>query len=164
VPSLAGLIVLVHALAGILFFAGLVGRWITLAQAARADDVRDIHAILRVSARFERMVITGSLIVLLLGVGAAIAQGRPLLGPLQGAGVDWLFVSLVLFVSVVPLVPLVFLPRGRVFEAALQEATVAGRVTPELRAAFRDPVVAGAHVFELGAVTIVLVLMLTKPF
>ena len=36
--------------------------------------------------------------------------------------------------------------------------------TPALRAAFHDPVMRAAHVYELGAVTVVLVLMLTKPF
>ena len=69
-----------------------------------------------------------------------------------------------LFLSVLPLVPLVFLPRGRVFEAALEEAEAAGVVTDRLRAAWSDPVVRGAHIYELTAVTIVLVLMLSKPF
>jgi hypothetical protein len=104
------------------------------------------------------------MILLVLGVAAAIVQGRPFLGPLQGAPVDWLFVSLLLYLSVIPLVPLVFLPKGRVFEATLAAAGERGDVTPELAAAFRDPVVRAAHVYELGAVTVVLVLMLTKPF
>ena len=59
----------------------------------------------------------------------AWAEGLPLLGPFVGAGANWLFVSLLLFLSVLPLVPLVFLPRGRVFEAALEEAEAAGVVT-----------------------------------
>jgi len=47
---------------------------------------------------------------------------------------------------------------------AMAEADARGEVTPALRAAWRDPVVRAAHVYELGAVTVVLVLMLTKPF
>ena len=39
-----------------------------------------------------------------------------------------------------------------------------GEVTPELHAAWADPVVRAAHLYELGAVTVVLVLMLAKPF
>jgi len=35
---------------------------------------------------------------------------------------------------------------------------------PDLHAAWRDPVVRAAHVYELGAITVVLVLMLAKPF
>jgi hypothetical protein len=164
VSAIGGLVVLAHALAGVLFFAGLVGRWIALDQASRADDIRDVPVALRVSSRFERMVIVGANVVLVLGVAAALARGVPFLGPLQGAGVNWLFVSLLLFLSILPIVPLVFLPSGRVFAAALEAAIAAGQVTPKLRAAFHDPVVRAAHVYELGVVTIVLVLMLTKPF
>jgi hypothetical protein len=91
-------------------------------------------------------------------------QGRSVLGPLVGGGVDWLFVSLLLYLSVLPLIPLVFIPRGKVFEAALAAATVEGRVTPALQAAWRDPATRAAHLYELGSVTIVLILMLTKPF
>jgi hypothetical protein len=75
-----------------------------------------------------------------------------------------LFVSLVLYLSIVPLVPLVFVPRGKAFAAALEAAEARGEYTPELRAAFHDPLTRAAHVYELGAVTVVLVLMLTKPF
>ena len=57
-----------------------------------------------------------------------------------------------------------FLPRGRVFEAALEEAEAAGVVTDALRQAWSDPVVRAAHIYELTVVTIVLVLMLAKPF
>ncbi len=57
-----------------------------------------------------------------------------------------------------------FIPRGRVFELALHDAEVRGEVTPALRRAFRDPVVRAAHVYELGAVTIILGLMFAKPF
>jgi hypothetical protein len=68
------------------------------------------------------------------------------------------------FLSPVPLVPLVFLPRGRVFEEALTEASEEGAVTDRLRAAFRDPVVFAAHAYELGAMVVVFVLMIAKPF
>jgi len=160
----AGLSKLVHALVGVLFVAGLVGRWITLGQAARARTVSDVRAMLTVSARFERIVIVSSILVMVMGIVTAIAQGRPFLGPLQGAPVDWLFVSLILFLSVLPLVPLVFLPRGKVFEAALDDAGAQGEVTERLTRAFRDPVVFVAHVYELAVTFIVLVLMLAKPF
>jgi hypothetical protein len=61
-------------------------------------------------------------------------------------------VSLVLSLSIMPLIPLIFLPRGRVFEAALADARQRGTVTPDLSAAFRDPWVAYARTFE--AVTV----------
>lgn len=154
----------IHALLGVLFMAGLIGRWVALAAAERSEVLPDTRAMLRISARFERIVIVTSSLVLLLGVATAIAQGRPFLGPFQGAGFDWLFVSLVLYLSALPLVPLVFLPRGRVFDAALEAAGTDGTVTPAVRDAFADPVVRVAHVYELGMTLVVFVLMVAKPF
>jgi hypothetical protein len=162
--DVAGIVVLAHALLGIVFIVGLAGRWIVLGAAARADDLPAMRTLAAAAAPFERIVIVSSTLVLLFGVAAAFATGRSVLGPLGGGPVDWLFVSLVLYVSIVPLVPLVFLPRGRVFAATLAEAEAMGGVTPALRAAWHDPVVRAAHVYELAATTIVLCLMLAKPF
>jgi hypothetical protein len=162
--SLGGLLALTHALAGVAFVAGLLGRWMVLALAGRATNLGSMRTLTAAAAPFERLVIVGSIVVSVLGIGTAIVQGRPFLGPLQGGRVDWLVVSFVLFLSIIPLVPLVFLPRGRVFASAMAEAEARGEVTPALRAAWRDPVVRAAHVYELGAVTVVLVLMLAKPF
>ena len=147
-----------HAVIGVWIIAGLVGRWVTLGQAARSDDIAAVHTLLRLSDRFEWIVVRMPPVVLLL------AQGLPFLGPFQGAPVDWLFVSIVIYLSIIPVIPLVFLPRGKVFAAALAEATDAGVVTPNLTAAFRDPVVFGAHVYELAVIVGVFVLMITKPF
>jgi hypothetical protein len=164
VEALAGLLVAVHALTGAIFLGALIGRWIVLGLAARADTVVGMQTLTRAARPFERIVIWSSAAVLLLGVGAAVAQGRPFLGPLQGARVDWLFVSLLLFLSVLPLVRLVFLPRGRVFDTAMEDAVARGELTGELARAWRDPVVRAAHVYELAVVTVVFLLMVTKPF
>jgi hypothetical protein len=161
---MTGLVVLAHALLGIVFFGGLFGRGIVLAMAERADTLPAMLTLTKAARPFERIVIVIGGVAGVLGVGAALAQGRPFLGPLQGAGVDWLFVSVVLVVTTFPLPPLVFLPRGRAFEAALGEAVGVGEVTPALRTAWRDPIVRAAHVYELGVVIVILVLMLTKPF
>jgi hypothetical protein len=155
---------LVHALTGILFVAGLIGRWIVLGLAERATDLPAMKTLTAAAGPFERIVVVVPAFVLLFGVVAAFIQGRSVLGPLTGGSVDWLFVSLVLFLSPLPLVPMVFLPKGKAFEAALAEAEEAGRVTPALTSAWRDPLVRAAHVYELGATTVVLILMLTKPF
>jgi hypothetical protein len=144
--------------------AGLVGRWLTLGRAAASTSIGDVHVLLGLSARFERIVIPTSALILVLGIATAIAQGRPFLGPLQGAPVDWLFVALLIYLSALPLVPLVFLPRGRIFEAALAEATAAGEVTANLRAAFRDRGVLFGHLYEFAVTFTVLVLMIWKPF
>ena len=161
---LAELLVAAHALLGAVFLGGLVGRWIVLGMAERAETLPRMQTLTLAARPFERIVIWGSVLVLLLGIGAAVAQGRPWLGPLQGAPVDWLFVSLLLFLSVLPLVRLVFLPRGRVFDAAFEDAVARGELTGDLARAWRDPVVRAAHVYELGVVSVVFVLMVTKPF
>lgn len=161
---MTSIVVLVHALTGIIFIVGLAGRWIVLGMSERATDLRAMRTLTNAAQPFERIVIVSSSLVLLFGVVAALLQGRNLLGPLGGGTVDWLFVSLVLYVSNVPLVPLVFLPRGKVFDAAFERAEAEGGVTSELAAAWADPVVRGAHVYELATATIVLILMLAKPF
>jgi hypothetical protein len=162
--TITTIVVLAHALLGVLFIAGLIGRWIVLGLSERATDLPSMKTLAAAAGPFERLVIVVPSFVLLFGVVAAFLQGRSVLGPLAGGSVDWLFVSLLLFLSPLPLVPLVFLPRGRVFEAAMATAEVEGRVTPELRTAWRDPAVRAAHIYELTSVTLVLILMLTKPF
>jgi hypothetical protein len=162
--TVTNVVIVVHALVAVLFVAGLVGRWMILGSAARATELPAMKTLAAAAGPFERIVIVGSMLVMLLGLVAAFVAGRSVLGPLTGGSVDWLFVSLLLYISIIPLVPLVFLPRGRIFEAAMAEADAAGRVTPALRAAWADPVVRAAHLYELTVVTIVLILMLSKPF
>jgi hypothetical protein len=65
--------------------------------------------------------------------------------------------------SVLPLVFLVLVPRGRIFEAAMADARKRGSMTAELRAAFADSAVALARRCEFVSVGIVLVLMVLKP-
>jgi hypothetical protein len=156
-PDLAKLI---HILVAFGFITGLLGRWILLRSARRAEDVETAYRLSQAASPFERLVIQGGNLVLPAGLLTAWAQGYEWLGLTTG----WMLVSVVLLLSVIPLVPLVFLPRGRVFESAMASARAAGTVTPELGAAFADPMVAFAHWYELTAVGIVVALMVLKPF
>ena len=154
-------VVLLHVAVAFWFVAGLLGRNVTMARARSTDDLSTLEELVDLSGRFERlMVIPGSFGVLVLGLLAAWAEGQPL------AGSDdwWLLTSLILFVGLGLLVPTVFLPRGKVFEGALADARQRGEVTPELRAAIRDPAVRNARAAELVVVAIILALMVTKPF
>lgn len=157
-------VVLIHALLGVLFISALIGRWVVLGLAERATDVVAMRTLTTAAGPFEAMVRIVPLFVLLFGIVAAYLEGRSILGPLTGGTIDWLFASLILFFSPLPFVAVVLLPKGRVFEAALDEAERLGRVTPELQAAWRDPATRAVHVFELTAITLVLILMLAKPF
>jgi hypothetical protein len=158
--SLVSFVVFLHVATAFLFVGGLIGRWIVLGLARRSEHVAQIDTLLQVADRFEKIVIPGSFGVLVLGLLAMWAQDRPLFAD----GGYWLLVSLVLYLSLIPLVPLIFLPRGRVFEAALADARERGSVTPELTAAFHDPWVAFARTYEVVAVGIVIALMVLKPF
>jgi uncharacterized membrane protein len=159
--SLIDVAQLLHVLSAFWFVTGLVGRDLVLAQARDEGDVARVSSLVRTAGPFERlMVIPGSFAVLVFGIATWWAEHLPL----WGGGTRWVTVSLVAFASTIPLVPLVFLPRGRVFEGALSAALAEGRVTPELRAALRDPAVAAARTYEKVVVIVVTALMVTKPF
>jgi Predicted integral membrane protein (DUF2269) len=152
---------LLHVLAGFWFVAGLVGRNVSIAQARREEAIGRVEALMTAAGRFERlMVIPGSAAVLVLGVATMLAQGWSLLGE----GNRWLPTSVVLFVATAALVPTVFLPRGRLFETAFEEARRTGTVTPALTEAFADPAVAWARRTEIAIVAVVIALMVLKPF
>lgn len=158
------LVKVAHALTGFWFVAGIVGRAVVQVRAERTTDVGVVKVLVELIGRFDNlMVIPGSTAVLALGLVSAWFEGIPLLGFIQGAHSSWLFASLILFATIMALVPTVFLPRGRIFEAALEEAIAAGKVTDKLSAAFRDPLVRAAHVWELVAIVAIIWLMIAKP-
>jgi uncharacterized membrane protein len=158
--SLASLLLFLHVASAFWFVAGLVGRAIVLARARRSTDLAELDHLLPIATRFERIVIPGSAAVLILGFLTMLAQERPLFTD----GGYWLLTSVFLYLSTGVLVPTIFLPRGKLFEAALEEAHARGQVTPQLAAAFRDPAVTFARTYEAAAVAIVVALMVLKPF
>lgn len=148
-----------HVLAAFWFVAGLVGRGVTIAQVRRETDLGRVESLMAVTDRFEKwMVRPGSGAVLLLGLVTMVAQDRSLLHE------AWLLVSLVLYVVLFALVPTVFLPRGKRYDAALEDARPGGTVTPALAEALRDPMVALGRRLELAVVVVIIILMVTKPF
>lgn len=151
---------LLHVAVAIVFIAGLIGRAILLRRAARSDDVAAAAAFSESAWPFERLLILGSALVLPSGLITAWAKGYPWLGLTTG----WMLAAVVLYVIIAVLVPTVFLPGGRRFEAALTQARAEGTITPELRAAFADPAVAAARTFEAAAVASTVALMVLKPF
>src|SRR6478672_7834725 len=151
--------VLLHVATAFWFVAGLAGRDVSITRAARATDIASVQALIGAADVFDRFfVIPGSIAVLVAGLIAMAATH------LRLADETWLLVALILLLSIIPLVPLVFLPRGKVFEAALGDAVTVGEVTPALRAAFADRAVAGARWYERIVIAVVIILMVTKPF
>ena len=160
-PSLTQWLKLLHVVIAFWFVAGLIGRTVVIRQASRSAEVATVTELMRLAGRFENlMVIPGSVAVLVAGLFTAWSQHHPWFA--QGS--YWLPTAVGTYVASMALVPLVFLPRGRVFEAALEGARNAGRVTPELTAAFRDRAVWAARTTEALVVAFVLALMVLKPF
>ena len=158
--SLASVVVFLHVVAAVAFISGLIGRGIVLDRARRATEIGQVDSLVALAGPFERMVIVASMAVTVLGLLAMWARHVPFFED----GFWWLPLSLLLFLTIIPLVPLVFLPKGKVFEAALEAARERGEVTPELTAAFDDPAVAFARRYEAAVVAVILALMVLKPF
>ena len=151
---------LLHLAVAILFIAGLIGRAILLRRAARSANVAAAEAFSDAAGTFDRLVILGMGLALPSGLITAWTQGYPWLGLTTG----WMLASVVLIVSISLLPPTIFLPHERRFRAAMEHARAEGAVTRELRAAFADPALAAAHVYEALAVAIIVALMVLKPF
>lgn len=154
-----------HIISAIVFIGGIFARHLVRALIKRTDDVHVLASLGLAAGRIEHgMIIPGHSAVILFGVLLALQIQAPIFGFLQGASQNWLLVSnLLLLVGFLP-VPLVFLPRGKEYDAALKEALAAGRVTPALRAALDDRLIRALHFGELIGVAFILWLMVFKPF
>ena len=156
------LIRLLHIVISFWFFSGLIGRWLAYTYARRAADIQTAGTLLQLSDRFERiMVIPGSQVLLVSGLLTAWLSGRSLLG---GAHANWLLVSLLLYVALIPVVVFLLVPRRRHRLGAIDRALEQGMLTSELVAALKDPVVIWARGAELLVSVVILILMILKPF
>jgi hypothetical protein len=151
---------LIHVGIAFAFISGLIGRWIVLRRAAEAQDPETAHQLAEAAGPFERIVIRGGPAIMLAGFLTAWAQGYPWLGLTTG----WMLASVILLLSPLPLVPLIFVPRGERFAAEMAAAREQGMITAGLRAAFADPMVAFARRWEAISVGLVVALMVLKPF
>ena len=154
-----------HIASAIWFLGGILARQIVRAYAKRTDDVRRFAVMSEAAGRIEStMVIPGNLAVIVFGVLVSLMIGAPIFGFLQGAERNWLLVSNIILLLGFLNVPLIFLPRGKLFRAALEDAIAKGQMTPELRAHLDDPVVRVAHAYELVSMVAIMYLMVFKPF
>jgi uncharacterized membrane protein len=162
---LANLIVIVHVLAVFVLVAGVVGRNVLYARAARTTDVGALKTLVDAGSFLEHAFVRGpSLVVLLAGLAAAWARGWPILGFLQGGAINWVLASLLIYLTIIPVIVFVFLPRGLRFRKALDAAIAQGRVTPEVTAALNDGGVAWARRYETVMILVLTILMVAKPF
>ena len=159
------LLLFVHVMAAFMMVAGMVGREITRREVRKSSDLRILLEMSALAGRFDTMLVrTGSTVVIIVGIILAVMGGWPIFGFLQGGATNWLLVTILLVLSIVFVIAFVFVPRGRVYEKALQDAVARGEITPELRASFQDPVVRWAHLWEEFSVVVIVYLMIAKPF
>jgi hypothetical protein len=158
--SWADLAKLLHIAIAIVFVSGLIGRWVLLRSAAAAHDPESAYQLAHAAGPFEQIVIRGGPWLIGAGLLTAWGQGYPWLGLTTG----WMLASVLLLLTIIPAVPLVFLPRGRIFEEELAAARQQGVITPGLQAAFADRAVAVARRWEFIVIGLVVALMVLKPF
>src|SRR6185295_4889712 len=119
---------------------------IVRAYAKRTDNVQRFAVMSEAAGRIEStMVIPGNFAVILFGVIYGLMIDAPILGFLQGASRNWLLVSNLLLLVGFFNVPLVFIPKARLFDPALEDALAKGQMTPELRAQMDDRTVRVIH-------------------
>lgn len=163
--GLSWIAVVVHVFVVFSLVAGVIGRNFVFRRAAQISNLDELRTLIALGHQFEmRMVRPMTFAVLVAGLIAAWVRGWPILGFLQGANVNWVLTALLIYLSIIPVIIFVFVPRGKVFHAALDEAIAQGQVTPRLTAALRDPAVAAARTYELIMIATLTVLMVAKPF
>jgi hypothetical protein len=160
----SALLVVVHVLTVFWLIAGIAGRDYCYRQAGRASELAELRTLASMGELFDAMARPASFFVLITGLTTASFQGWPILGLLQGGSYNWVLASLVLYLGVVPLIAFVFVPKGRIYRATLARAVERSEVTPAIKAALRDPVVAAARTYEIVMSVVLAFLMIAKPF
>jgi uncharacterized membrane protein len=154
-----------HILSSIIFIGGIFARQAVRARGKRSTSIRELEAYFSAAGQIERlMVIPGNMAVIVFGVVLAILVKAPILGFLQGASQNWLLVSNLMLVAGGSMVPMVFLPRGKIYDRLLQDALARDEITHELRSHLEDRVVKTAHFLEMSLVVVIVILMVFKPF
>jgi predicted integral membrane protein DUF2269 len=161
----AALVVTIHVLSVFWLVAGILGRDVVYANARGAKSLETLRTLVGLGSVFEiRFVRPATFVVLVTGLLAAWLRGSPILGFLRGTGPYWLPLALLIYLSIIPMIALVFIPRGRVYRQALDEATAKRGITPALRAALHDRAVDAARTYEIVMVATLAWLMIAKPF
>jgi uncharacterized membrane protein len=151
---------LLHVVTAFWFIGGLIGRTLTMRMAGQSGDIHAVVLLAKLGERFEKlMVIPGSFAVLGFGLVTAWAQHWPLIGQ-----INWLLVSTLLYLSVIPIIIFVFIPRGKIFGQVLAAAVSQEQVTLQLKNALHDRAVAISHAYEWFTTIAIIFLMVTKPF
>ena len=116
--NLYNLIKVLHILAVTAVIGGVVGRALIRARLVRLDDIHIVREFVVLEGHFDQwLVVYGSITTLLTGL-LLTWLGR---WSLLNAGMPtWTLVGVVLFLTTIPLVIWVYIPRGKVFGEVFQ--------------------------------------------
>ena len=157
--------VVVHVLTVLWLVAGIVARDVCWWHAARAKDLATLRPIASIASFFDRRAVQpGSFVVLLTGLAAAGMRGYKIFAFARGEGPAWPITAVLIYLSIIPLIVFVFLPKGRFYRAALADAESRGELTARLRASIEDPAVVAARGYEFVMIVVLVYLMVAKPF
>ena len=153
---------LAHVVCVLALVSGLLGRFLVRLRLPAIRSMESLQELLLLVDHFDSwLVVRGSQLTLMTGLLLGWVGGWPYL---TAGRPTWIFVSLLLFLSTVPLVIFIFVPRGRAFGKVFQAAIAEQRITPELRSALADPAVRAATAYESVAIGLTIGLMVLKPF
>jgi hypothetical protein len=155
----------VHVNLVIIFTIGIAEYVTYFYQAARETEPRMIHEMAETGEKIHNYFLKlGGSLLFISGVVTAWRHGVPMLGFLQGGDVNWLLVSIVLFLTYFPIMFLVFVPRHKVFHHELDKAMEKGEITEGLRKVFISRGIRFGHIYEAIYVFVIVFLMVVKPF
>src|SRR5262249_41281576 len=128
----------------------------------RLDDIDTTREFIEVERHFDEwLVVRGSMATLITGL-LIIWFGH---WPLLNAGFPtWTLVGAVLFLTTIPLVLWVYMPRGKIFGKVFESALAQKRVTDELRAVLADRVIRRSWLYEYVLAVVLVLRMVMKPF
>ena len=156
---MTSLLTFLHIASVIWFVSGAVFIQGQAILRARTDHLAVIAAAQRSITVANRIfVMPGFLLVLLSGLASAVAQELSLLE------LDWLSTSIILYIiAAIPGIAY-HIPASRRIARLLEAPTQQGKITPELQSAVRNPALMRVGYFQILLFTIILALMVFKPF
>lgn len=155
----------IHISAAFMFLIGVGGWFLTISHAGKEKDVKTINSLVTLGIKFKNyLMFPGETVLFFAGLLAAWRGEVPILGFLQGGDVNWLLVSLILFIIRLPVIMLVSVPNEKALNIKLQEASGKGQMTRDLQATLTDKNAKRANIFVIGIYAVILFLMVMKPF
>jgi len=155
----------IHISAAFMFLIGVAGWFLTISHAGKEKDVRTINSLVTLGIKFKNfLMFPGETILFIAGLLAAWRGEVPILGFLQGGDVNWLLVSLILYLIRIPVIMLISVPNEKALNKRLEDALGEGQVTQELQATLTDKTAKSANIYTLATYAVIIFLMVMKPF